>query len=67
MYRLGRKSVLVWGSVIISVSGLIRSFSVNYEMLAAFEMFDGLISGAIFGPAFVLGMYNELNVLYMLN
>ncbi|KAG8251874.1 hypothetical protein J6590_070998 [Homalodisca vitripennis] len=43
--RLGRKTVMVYGAVLICCVGIIRSFAVNYEMLASLEILNGLVTG----------------------
>ncbi|XP_046670857.1 solute carrier family 22 member 21-like isoform X1 [Homalodisca vitripennis] len=54
--RLGRKTVMVYGAVLICCVGIIRSFAVNYEMLASLEILNGLVTGTVYGPAFLLGL-----------
>lgn len=39
-----------------SISGILKSFSVNYYMFIAFEFLDTALGGAMYGAAFVLGM-----------
>ncbi|XP_054272511.1 organic cation/carnitine transporter 2-like [Macrosteles quadrilineatus] len=54
--RVGRKTVLVCGCVFLAVTGVIRSFSVNYTMSLIMECLDGFMAGAVYSPAFILGL-----------
>ncbi|XP_054273464.1 solute carrier family 22 member 4-like [Macrosteles quadrilineatus] len=54
--RVGRKTVLVCSCVFLAVTGIIRSFSVNYTMSLIMESLDGFMAGAVYSPAFILGL-----------
>ncbi|KAM3961651.1 organic cation transporter protein [Aphomia sociella] len=54
--RFGRKVALAVASLCNGVMGLIRSFSVNYEMLLVFEFLEPALGAGAYSTAFVLAM-----------
>ncbi|XP_012264112.2 solute carrier family 22 member 5-like [Athalia rosae] len=54
--RFGRRNLLAVSTVISAILGLIRSFSVNYEMFVIFEFLDAMAGSGVWGAMFVLGM-----------
>ncbi|XP_046742427.1 uncharacterized protein LOC124409078 [Diprion similis] len=54
--RYGRRNLLVLSTTMATVLGLIRSFSVNYEMFVIFEFLDAMAGAGLYSAAFVLGM-----------
>ncbi|XP_026749956.2 organic cation transporter protein-like [Galleria mellonella] len=54
--RYGRKLALSVVSLCNGIMGLIRSFSVNYEMLLAFEFLEAVLGAGAYSTAFVFAM-----------
>ncbi|XP_049544769.1 organic cation transporter protein-like isoform X1 [Anopheles darlingi] len=53
--RYGRKWALLASVAFGSTLGIIRSFSVNYEMFLAFEFLEPLLGSTMYTTAFILG------------
>ncbi|XP_066146515.1 solute carrier family 22 member 21-like isoform X2 [Euwallacea fornicatus] len=54
--RYGRKTIMCASLLMSSLSGLLKSFSLNYSMFLVFEFMDTALGGATYGAAFVLAM-----------
>ncbi|RVE44804.1 hypothetical protein evm_010556 [Chilo suppressalis] len=54
--RFGRKTALAVASMMNGIFGLIRSFSVNYEMLLVFEFLETALGAGAYSTAFVLAI-----------
>lgn len=53
--RYGRKVALAVASLMNCIFGFLRSFSVNYYMLVAFEFMEAGFGAGAYSTAFVLG------------
>ncbi|XP_015509581.2 uncharacterized protein LOC107216806 [Neodiprion lecontei] len=54
--RFGRRNLLVLATTMSTILGLIRSFSLNYEMFIIFEFLDAMAGAGLYSSAFILGM-----------
>ncbi|CAG9772657.1 unnamed protein product [Ceutorhynchus assimilis] len=54
--KYGRKTIMALSVLLSSISGITKSFSVNYYMFLTFEFMDTALGGAMYGAAFVLAM-----------
>ncbi|KAK9498912.1 hypothetical protein O3M35_003458 [Rhynocoris fuscipes] len=54
--RFGRRTMLVLAMLLSSTCGIIRSFSINYEMFLTFEVLDAIVSSGAYSAIFILGI-----------
>ncbi|CAH2241052.1 jg24185, partial [Pararge aegeria aegeria] len=53
--RYGRRLALVFASVANGIFGVIRAFSLNYEMFIVLEFLEPALGGGVYTACFVLG------------
>ncbi|KAL5274406.1 hypothetical protein ACFFRR_000881 [Megaselia abdita] len=54
--KYGRRIALAFGGVFSAIMGIIRSFSVSYEMFLVFEFLDAATSSTLYASVFILGI-----------
>ncbi|XP_018564340.1 organic cation transporter protein-like [Anoplophora glabripennis] len=54
--KYGRKLVLIWGMVVCSICGIIRTFMPTYELFLVFEFLDAAFGSGTYICGFVLGV-----------
>lgn len=55
IYRYGRKTVLIVGTLLCAVFGIARAFSANYELFCILEFLDAAALSGTYVCAFLLG------------
>lgn len=55
VFRFGRKVVIVTMTLLVTLFGIIKSFSVSYAMMIAIEAVEASMAVALFNGPFVLG------------
>ncbi|VVC31050.1 Sugar transporter, conserved site,Major facilitator superfamily domain,Major facilitator [Cinara cedri] len=54
--KYGRKSLMIIGSMLSAIFGLLRSYSSNFSYFLLFEFLDSMFSCGVYSAAFVLGI-----------
>lgn len=57
----GRRTVFILGTIASATIGLMKSFSVNYNMFIIMEFLDPAIGSGLYSAGFVLGIYSNQN------
>ena len=55
--KYGRRLALVFASVSNGIFGVIRAFSLNYEMFIVLEFLEPALGGGVYTACFVLGKF----------